>query len=392
LTEKLYYTSPYTTEWETTIKEFFERDGQFFVILERTAFYPTGGGQPHDTGTINSRKVFDVFIENGEVVHRIEQLPETLEAVCRLNWKRRFDHMQHHSGQHLLSAVCYSLYNAMTVSFHLGKDYVTIDLDIPDLNQFQLNHIEQTVNEEIYKNRNIHNYFVTNEELKKLPLLKMPKVTEDIRIVEIEGIEHNACGGTHVERTGEIGLIKLFKIEKQKESVRLYFKCGTRAMEDYNESHQILGKISSKFNTSRSEVLDRLEKWEDEKKKLELMLVNVREENNVYLTKELLDNKNDGSLCHVFEDKSFDEIKELALKIVNENNLVVLFATISENKTVLVHNGTFSLSCGKFLKEHLASFNGKGGGNDRTAQAGFPSKEETLNFFEFASRQLLEVN
>jgi alanyl-tRNA synthetase len=390
MTDKLYYSSPYTTEWETSIKESSTNENQCFVILEETAFYPTGGGQPHDTGTINGIDVLDVYTkETGEVVHRIERLPDTSQATCVLNWDRRFEHMQHHSGQHLLSAVSYSLYDAMTVSFHLGQDYVTIDLDISELNQTQLAKIEQRVNEEIYKNRKIHSYYVTKEELKELTLLKMPKVTENIRIVEIEGIEHNACGGTHVARTGEIGLIKLFKAEKQKGAVRLYFKCGFRALQDLNEGQMILRQISSKFNTGRSEVLDRLEKWVEEKKKLEFEFTKVKEENNAYLAKELLSNKKDDSLVHIFEDKSFSDIKEFAIKLANENNLFVLFTTTAENKVVLVHNGSKSISCGKFLKEHLVSFNGKGGGNDKLAQAGFPTKEETLNFFEFASRELI---
>jgi alanyl-tRNA synthetase len=391
MTEKIYYTSPYTKEWETRIKDSFIKENQHFVILEETAFYPTGGGQPNDTGTVKDIEVLDVFTnENGEVLHQVERFPETSEVLCKLNWKRRFDHMQHHSGQHLLSAVCYSLFDAKTVSFHLGQDYATIDLEIPELSLMQMNKIEQKVNEEIYKNRNIHNYFVTNEELKELPILKMPKVTENVRIVEIEDIEYNPCGGTHVARTGEIGIIKLFKAEKQKGTIRLYFKCGSRALQEMNESQQILTKISAKFNTGRREVIDRLEKWEEEKKNLELELAKVKEENNSYLAKELLLHKEEDFLSYVFEDKRLDELKELAMKMAHEHNMFILFVSSKENKAVLVHNGKKTTSCGKFLKDHLKSFNGRGGGNDKSAQAGFPTEEDTLKFFEFASRELVK--
>jgi alanyl-tRNA synthetase len=391
MTKKIYYSSPFTTEWETIIKNSFTKEDQCFVVLEETAFYPTGGGQPHDTGTINGVEVLDVFTdETGEVVHMTERMPETTHAFCSLNWRRRFEHMQHHSGQHLLSAVCYTLYNARTVSFHLGQDYVTIDLDISELNQSQMEKIEQIANEEIYRNRSIHSYYVTSEELAKLPLLKMPKVTENIRIVEIEGIEYNACGGTHVLRTGEIGIIKLFKAEKQKGIIRLSFKCGSRALQDLNEGQQILGKIAAKFNTGRNEVISRIEKWEEERKRLESELAKVKEENNAYVAKELLLKKEEDFLFHVFDNKSFNEIKELAIKIAHEHNLFILFAATEENKVILVHNGTKNLSCGKFLKEHLGSFNGKGGGNDKTAQAGFQSKEDTVNFFEFAKQEIFQ--
>lgn len=311
MTEKLYYSSPYTAEWETTIKQTYEKDGQFFAVLEDTAFYPTGGGQPNDTGTINGINVLDVFTEKDEVIHQLERLPETTSVNCKLDWHRRFDHMQHHSGQHLLSAVCYSLYDERTISFHLGTEYATIDIEMDTLNQKQMDMLEKAVNEEIYKNRKVHTFFVTDEELQKLPLLKMPKVTENIRIVEIEGIEHNACGGTHVRSTAEIGIIKLFKAEKQKGTVRLYFKCGQRALSDYNKSLKILRLISAKFNTGRNEVLNRIEKWEANHLDMEAEMKRLKEENNNYLARELLTHAKTDFLTYVFEGKSFDETKNL---------------------------------------------------------------------------------
>lgn len=298
--------------------------------------------------------------------------------------------MQHHSGQHLLSAVCYTLYNAKTVSFHLGQDYATIDLDLTELNPSQMEKIEQTSNDEIYRNRSIHTFYVTSEDLAKLPLLKMPKVTENIRIVEIEGIEYNACGGTHVLRTGEIGIIKLIKAEKQKGIIRLYFKCGLRALKDFNECQQILGKIAAKFNTGRYEVMGRIEKWEEEKKRLESELAKVKDENNAYVAKELLLKREEDFLFHVFDDKPFDEVKDTAIKIANDHNLLIVFASTLENKAVIVHNGTKNIQCGKFIKEHIVSFNGKGGGNDKSAQAGFSTLDDTLNFMDVCRRELLK--
>ncbi len=129
MSTKLYYESSYTTDWETQITKKFEKDHEYFVTLEQTAFYPYGGGQPCDIGYINGIAVLDVFTEDDEVIHKVERLPETLNVTCTLDWKRRFDHMQHHSGQHLLSAVCLDLLQARTVSFHLGIDDVTIDVD-----------------------------------------------------------------------------------------------------------------------------------------------------------------------------------------------------------------------------------------------------------------------
>ncbi|WNB93857.1 DHHA1 domain-containing protein [Bacillus sp. NEB1478] len=388
MTEKLYYSLPYTTEWETKIKRTFERDNEKFIILEESAFYPTGGGQPFDTGSINGIDVEDVFVEEDEVVHKIKSMPDDSNVNCKINWDRRFDHMQHHSGQHLLSAVCNSLYNASTVSFHLGGDFVTIDVDSQELSQTQLNKIEKEVNQQIYQNRFIHTYFVSNEELEKIPLIKMPKVTENIRIVEIEGIEHNACGGTHVSRTGEIGIIKLYKTEKQRGNTRIFFKCGSRVLQDMNDSQDILNKLSLKFNTSRDEILNRFEKWEEDHNQLETEISVLKEQVNHYQAKELLHKANNDFLAHVFEDKSFNDMKELAIKLASENNLFVLFLSLSENKVMLANNGTESTSCGKFLKQHLAKFNGKGGGNDKTAQAAFTAILDAEKFYHFASQNI----
>ncbi|MQR96278.1 alanyl-tRNA editing protein [Fictibacillus phosphorivorans] len=383
MTEKLYYSSPYTKTWETNVKTTFEKEEEWFVILETTAFYPTGGGQPFDTGTISGSDVLDVFIENDEVIHKVKKLPETSSVICHLNWDRRFDHMQHHTGQHLLSAVCYSLYDARTVSFHLGSEVATIDIEIDKLSQQQLDSIEKAVNHEIYKNRLVHTYFVSDQELQQLPLLKMPKVTENIRIVQIEGIEHNACGGTHVQSTAEIGIIKLLKAEKQKGATRLHFKCGQRALEDYNEALKMINKISSMFNTGRDEVINRLEKWEHNQKELESENKRLKEENNHFLSKELIGKVETGLLLHAFDDKSFKDTKDLAIKIASEESLLILLASTVENRAIFMHDGSFQFSCGTFFKENLRSFNGKGGGNDRSAQAGFASQEDMNAFIKF---------
>lgn len=195
MTKKLYYDSAYLNEWSTTISGTVEREDGIYVTLAETAFYPHGGGQPCDTGYIGEFPVLDVVLEDNEVLHKVAQLPDRAEVNCRLDWSRRFDHMQQHSGQHLLSAVFRDLYQALTLSFHLGSDYATIDIGVPELSAAQMAEAEQEVNRQIYLNRSITSYFVTSEEMARLPLVKLPKVTEDIRIVEIEGVEHNACGG-----------------------------------------------------------------------------------------------------------------------------------------------------------------------------------------------------
>jgi alanyl-tRNA synthetase len=391
MAKKLYYDSAYLAEWQTSISKTLEREDGYYVVLEETAFYPHGGGQPCDEGHINGIPVLDVISEEDEVLHKLARLPEETKVTCQIDWNRRFDHMQQHSGQHLLSAVCRDLYQAMTVSFHLGTDYATIDVEQPELGPGQLASIENEVNRQIYQNRSIVSYFVTQEEMAHLQLVKQPKVTENIRIVEIKGVEYNACGGTHVSSTGEIGMIKLLKAEKQKGNTRIYFKCGYRALEEFNESLRILGILSSKFKTGKDEIIDRVEKWENEQKLLQAELADLKEKIDGYVVQEMLSSREGNLIAQVFEDKPLKDLQTLAGKLASESDLPVLLATIMENKVIFAHSGSFSaLSCGAFFKAHLGKFNGKGGGSDKIAQAGFPTWEDAFAFYEFARRQVNE--
>ncbi|MNS22320.1 Alanine--tRNA ligase [compost metagenome] len=388
MTKKLYYDSAYTTKWETGISQVLEREDGLYITLEETAYYPHGGGQPCDLGWINEIPVLDVILEGNAVLHKLERRPEGNRVSCRVDWNRRFDHMQHHSGQHLLSAVCLNLLGALTVSFHLGNDYATIDVDKLELSNEQLASIQHEANRLIYLNRSISSYFVTEEEAAKLPLVKQSKVTENIRIVEIAGVEYNACGGTHVTSTGEIGIIKLMKSEKQKGNTRIYFKCGYRALEEFNTSMQILASLSSKFNTGKDEILDRVEKWELEQKQLQAELAAVKAENDNYLVQELLARAEGNLIMHVFENKSMKDMQNLAVKLSEGSELYVLLAAEQDHKVIFAQGGNQELSCGAFYKENLGAFHGKGGGSDKMAQAGFPSWEDASAFIEFA-RQFL---
>ncbi|MFB5677739.1 DHHA1 domain-containing protein [Paenibacillus terreus] len=388
MTNKLYYNSTYITEWESRITQKLERDGRKLVVLEETAFYPAGGGQPCDTGTLNRIPVLDVFSEGDTVFHEVERLPEEENAVCKLDWGRRWDHMQHHSGQHLLSAVILRLLGAKTLSFHLGQEECTIDVELPELTRAQMEAVEQEVNAEIYRNRAISSYFVTEEQLQNITLVKQPKVTENIRIVEIEGIEHNACGGTHVSRTGELGLIKLLKTDKQKGNTRISFKCGVRALQDYNESLRILEVVAGKFNTGRQDILGRFEKWEQEQTRLRTRVDELQQRLDEYEMKELHAAAEGPVLVHVFADKPAKELQPFAVKLTSGRDILVLLATEADNKLLLFHNGSLDVACGAFFKQHLSSFGGKGGGNNQSAQAGFASAEDMRRFIDFARKEL----
>ncbi|MGE7603684.1 alanyl-tRNA editing protein [Peribacillus sp. NPDC097675] len=389
MTKKLYYVSSKVSKWEAKILEIFEEEGFYYILLDETAFYPEGGGQPRDTGTIDGIPILDISLnENGDILHKLKCKPISLFVHCVLDWERRFDHMQQHSGQHLLSAVCQELFQARTVSFHLGQDFVYIDISTPSWTDEQTFETEQLVNQYIYENRKLHTYFVTSDQLQTLPVVKMPTVTEDIRIVEIEGIEYNPCGGTHVEQTGEIGIIKIIKTEKQKDCTRLYFKCGSRALHDFTNSLNILSKLSSKFNTGRVDILNRVEKLENDHDKLTLAYEKLKLKHLEFLAESLLTHNKDGVIHHVFADQTLKELQLLSSTIHQKEKSPVLFVSVKEQKVLLAHDGSLLIHCGDFFKRWLPSYNGKGGGKAKSAQAGFTSQADLMDFYTFAADKL----
>lgn len=390
MSKKLYYDSAYINEWQTSVNQLLDREDGCYVILEETAFYPHGGGQPCDFGDIEGIPVLDVIAEEDEVLHRVERFPDAKNVTCRIDWNRRFDHMQQHSGQHLLSAVCRDLVQAMTVSFHLGSEYATIDVEQPDLSADQLASIEQETNRRIYENLGIVSIFVTSEQLAQFQLVKQPKVNENIRIVEIKGVEYNACGGTHVSSTGELGMIKLLKTEKMKGNTRIYFLCGYRALKEFQENQRILGLLAARFKTAKNEIIDRIEKWELEQKLLLAEIEELKAENDKFFVQELLAGCKGNMVAHVFADKPFKDVQSLASKLVAEGGIPALLAAAKESKVVLVSNGDCGFSCGSFFKEHLGGFGGKGGGSEKAAQAAFASWGDASAFYEFAKQHLTE--
>lgn len=391
MTKQLYYDFAYLQEWQTTICEVVEKPEGVYLLLEETAFYPEGGGQPWDKGTIGEMNVTEVVLEGETILHQVDNpslAAQGMAVPCRLDWGRRFDHMQQHSGQHLLSAVCLQLLEAQTLSFHLGEEYATIDIELDELSRERMEALEQEVNRHIYLNHAISGYFVTAEEAAALPLVKAPKVTSGIRIVEIKDVEYNACGGTHVSATGEIGMIKLLKAERQKGNIRIYFLCGYRALREFNDVQRIVNALALKFNTSKADVLSRMEKWEQEHKQLQLELSTQKEINDGYLVRELLAASTGGVVAYEFEDRCLKDLQQLATRLVAETHHPVLLLAAGENKIVLAQKAGEGFSCGAFFKENLSAYNGKGGGNETMAQAGFGSREEALAFYEYA-RQVL---
>lgn len=388
--EKLYYNEPKLKEWKTKIIDKFQKDGDNFIELEKSAFYPEGGGQPSDFGTVDEIKILDAIEEGEKVYYKIESIPENEEVYCVLDYKRRLDHSQHHSGQHLLSAVFEELFEAKTVGFHLGEESVTIDIDKTNLNEKQFKQVEEKVNDYIYENKKFKTYVVGGEKLEELPLRKMPKVTEDIRIVEIEdGVDCSACCGTHVSSTGEIGILKIVKTEKVKDKTRVYFKCGMRALKDYDDMYKLMGNITKAIGAGRNDIEIKIKKMNDEIKQIQKALNTANEELGKYEARDLINR--DGSQKFIekyYEDKDFKSIQSLAKEIISLGDYIVIVSSEKDNKILFTHNGASEVKCGQMFKEHIKEYNGRGGGNDKQAQAGFESKENLQRFHGFLVSQM----
>lgn len=383
--EKLYYNQPKLKEWKTKVINKFEKDGDRFVELEKSAFYPEGGGQPSDFGTVDGLKILDGVEEEGKVYYKIESIPENEEVCCVLDYKRRLDHSQHHSGQHLLSAVFEDLYEAKTVGFHLGEESVTVDIDKINITEKHLNQVEQKVNDYIYENKKFKTYVVGGEKLQELPLRKMPKVIEDIRIVEIEdGVDCSACCGTHVSSTGEIGILKIVKTEKNKDKTRVYFKCGMRALKDYDDMYKLMGNITKAIGAGRNDIVTKIKKMNDEIKQMQKAINVANEQLSKYEAKELINRDGSQKVIEKYhKDKDFKYIQSLAKEILSLGDYIVIVSSEKDNKILFTHNVTNEVKCGQIFKENIKEYNGRGGGNHKQAQAGFESKEDLQRFHEF---------
>ena len=254
-TERLYYADPYMQRFTARVIERRAQGARVAVALDRTAFYPTGGGQPNDTGSLSGVPVVDVSAEDGLVWHVLDGDAPEADAPGVVDWARRFDHMQQHTGQHILSQAFVTACDADTVAFHLGATASTIDLGRNDLTPEEIARAEAQANAVVDAALPVTATFVDGDALAGLPLRKPPKVTEKIRIVQVQGFDWSACGGTHVANSAEVGLVKITGLERRGSELRATFLCGRRARADYARLHALRQGLASRFNVGQDEAL-----------------------------------------------------------------------------------------------------------------------------------------
>ncbi len=379
-TERLYYTDSYLREFRAHITA--RSEDARTVYLDRTLFYPASGGQPFDTGTLGGIAVVDVVDEEDRVAHLLAApLPAATGAGTgaeiggEIDWARRFDHMQQHSGQHLLSAICEEAFGLHTVSFHLGAESSTIDLEGGPLDAARLAAVERLVNEAVFANRPLSVQF---EDARAAQGLRKASEREGVlRIVSIEGLDRSACGGTHVRATGEIGPVLLRKVEKIRQSMRVEFVCGARAVRRAHADFDALTKIAQLFSAPLDETpamvaaqQESAKAGEKFRRKLELDLA-------AYQGRDLYTATAPGAdgvrrAMQRLERGNLEDLRAVAQNFTAQP-LSVFVATLADPPSVLYAASADSgVDAGKLLKTALTDAGGRGGGNARIAQGSVP--------------------
>ena len=254
-----FYENQYETEYNAIITSVIRKEEEYLVTLDQTIFYPEGGGQPSDRGWINEIPVTYVEKKNGEVIHHLRGDPAGEKASCRLDWKHRFDYMQQHTGQHILSGVLYRGLGYNTVAVHQGEEYTTIEIDTESIEQDEVRRVEEQAMELIARNLPVQSTWIGDDETGGYDLRREPKVKGDIRVVSLEEYDSVACGGVHTASTGEVGLVKHVQTEKIRGRARLYWKIGGRAYEDYRLKNDIAAVLVERFSAQPAELLCRID-------------------------------------------------------------------------------------------------------------------------------------
>ena len=379
----------YLRSLDTQVQAQLQVDGRPAVVLEQTCFYPEGGGQPHDTGTIDGVPVLAVHTQaDGTVVHTLAQsLPAgAVHVTASIDWARRFDHMQQHSGQHILSQSFLQIAGAATAGFHLSAQRVTIDLQHAAFSAEQLAQVEQLANSIVQSNLPVRVSFPGPAELAALQLRKVPEVDAPLRIVAIGDFDITACAGTHVAHSAEVALIKLTKVERNKSGQRVEFCCGQRALQDYQRKHATVSRAAAALSCAPADVEALLEQQLAAQQQLAKQLRAARDELLQHECALLLLAPAAAAggrrvVCRAWSARAPEELRELARLLVAQPGAVALLGSAGEPaRVVLACAADVALDMRPLLAGLLQQLGGeRGGGQQRLAQGGgFNATESAL--------------
>jgi alanyl-tRNA synthetase len=394
-TERLYFSDAYLSRFSAHVVARSEREGRPAVALDQTAFYPEGGGQPTDAGTLNDVPVLDVQADGELIWHILERPLEADSVQGAVDWRRRFDHMQQHHGQHLLSAAFEHLYALRTVSFHLGASASTIDLATTTLSSEQAAAAEDLTNQVIWEDRPVLARFVTAEELASIQLRKPPVVDGAVRVVSVPDFDHSACGGTHPRATGGVGVLHIRRWERRGDAMRVEFLCGERAMRDLRRKNFALGRLAASLSVGPDEVEASVARLREAEEHARKRLSDAIEQLIAYEADELIRHAELVGIVRVvhraFEHRGLDEVRSLAKRIAAGGCAALLGLRAEKTQLIFACADGLEVDCGALLRATLARFGGRGGGQPTLAQGGLPDSARLEEALE-AARQSLSAS
>ena len=373
MTERLYYTDSYLTSFTADVVALRSVDGGIAAVLSRTAFFPTSGGQPHDVGTLDEAQVIDVRDE-GEVILHVLTRPVAGRVHGAIDWARRFDHMQQHTGQHILSQAALRALGARTLAVHFGAEVCTLDLDRADLTRDEAAALEDLANGVVFEDRSVHVRQVDESELPALGLRRPTKQEGLIRVVEVEEFDRSACGGTHVRRTGEVGGIKVRRWERHKGGVRLEFLCGWRALRDYRGKSLLVADLAASFTVAERDVADAVVRSSAQLRARERTVAELQDR---LLTREAADMLAAASgtpkLVVAVLSYSADEAAALAGKITASASCVAIIGG-EGGRLIIARSADVALDVRAILRQTAERHGGRGGGRPEFAQGAVPAE------------------
>ncbi len=371
MTQRLYYTEPYRRTFDATVVSVENVDARSLVMLDQTAFYPTSGGQPFDTGTLGGAAVVDVIDrEDGSIAHVTSGVLKPGEVVTgEIDWPRRFDHMQQHTGQHVLSAAFDRLFGVRTESFHMGQQSSTIDLS-REVTAAEIAKAEDNANLVVWEDRPVAIRFATAEEAAAMGMRKESARAGTLRLVDVQGFDLSACGGTHVERTGAIGVIAIGGWEKLRGGSRVEFLCGNRAVQRLRLWRDSFAAMQRHLSVPPVEMAASIERMQEEAKGVQRTLRTFQEKLATHEANALLANGH--VVVEAVEGWDAQGIKSIAVAAAaaTPEAVVVLFTSARPAQVVIARGASATIDAGAVMKQLAAKFGGKGGGKPDLAQGG----------------------
>lgn len=394
--EKLYYKDQYIKEFVAEIIDIKELDGKYHIQLDKTAFFPGGGGQFADIGSIENLEVIEVYEENGIVYHVLEKKPIKIHKVkCLIDWQRRQDGMHQHFAQHVLSGCFFKLFNANTVSFHLGREISTVDIK-GYLETEQIREVEKMANDIISDNLDVEFLVPNKRELKKMNLRRdLPNTSEDIRIVKISDLDINACCGVHPKSTIDLRMIKIKRWEKHKQATRIEFLAGKRAINDSLDKDRFATEICRYLSSNEEEAISSIKNLREQYKELLNEKKKMEEDIAKYQMKEMIDTSEKIGIVSVvkkiYDNENIKYVQKVVSKIVENENTIALMVIRNNDRANVIFAASKNISdinMNNLLKDAITLIDGKGGGNINSAQGAGKNNSNVEMMVEYAFNKI----